>query len=661
MYTGASGSQNVDLPNNPIAGNFVVCGIATGGISDVTSVADDNGNPYTKTTNSASENGNDKAYVYYLANAPANASKTIVITTSNGNVAVWCAEFSGVAKTNPLETDVQGNGTGATINTPSLSTSNDGDLLISVAKANATITSANSPWTGISTVQDGNYAEYYVQPAHGSQAIAFTQNSSAGWTSMGAAFKPEQSGGEIGNLLPHLFIRGGSSGGGSFWSGDGGEGSGTVSIDAANSPAVVIGNASTPQSTNSFNVSENSLVVLVLAVDNSGGTCTASIADNKGNTYSRYARSNTGGGGCNEVWGYYYTGTQTGVIVTATITNGWGAANTASMVVKVLTGASSSQPGTVVTSNANSNASLTPQSTGSYIFGAVEATNGGSAYTVYNANTASLNENHSAGGNFAQLIFQSTNTTSSLSAVTYGASNSQSSQDFTAVEIKPALGGGMPAAAAHSDTFTAANNTALATHNSDWADMDSGMYLVSNIEIYNNQVRPLSASTPAGAMNSASGSDTSQMLVKAYSDTSVWKYICVRAGLTGGTYKTGYCITFNAASGGNWTRAGIYKGGTLVQNSSAISYSQASDHTLKVTASGTNPVTVNGYIDGVLVVTYSDSSSPYGTGGHPGFLISPNGSNTVYMDDWNDGTVAVTQTGLIKVRGGGAGRGVKFR
>lgn len=180
------------LPNNPAVGNFVVAAVCTNGTADtITSVKDSNNNTYVATTKTPFTGVDTRVGIYYLANVPSGATKTVTVTMSSGvNNAVWVAEFSGVATTTPLETDATGNSSanGTHINSPSVTTTNDGDLLISVVGAGNTISTANSPWTGISTVQNGNYAEYMTQGTHGVQATDFTQGVSANWNGIIAAF-----------------------------------------------------------------------------------------------------------------------------------------------------------------------------------------------------------------------------------------------------------------------------------------------------------------------------------------------------------------------------------------------------------------------------------------------------------------------------------------
>lgn len=192
--TGAGTTATATLTNNPTAGNFVIALVASAnGAATTCTVQDGAGTPnaYTKTAGSPTFRlGIGSAFVFYLPNAPGTANKAITATASSTSVQIWVAEFSGVATSSPFEREAGDNThSGATINLPTITTTNNGDLIVACAVAGATITSANSPWTGISIVQNGNYAAYMIQGTAGAQAINFTQNASSTWTAQEAAFK----------------------------------------------------------------------------------------------------------------------------------------------------------------------------------------------------------------------------------------------------------------------------------------------------------------------------------------------------------------------------------------------------------------------------------------------------------------------------------------
>ena len=198
-YSFSGTTLTITFPTNPTPGNLVVFEVGWHGNSQTTTatVTDSNNNVYMKSTNSPSSNplgGGIESWIFYLPNAPSNASMTVTATFSlTGNAEGGLAEFSGVAASSPLEGDAAYNGTAssATINLPGITTSSDKDLLIGVTHAENRVSAVNSPWTIIGALigNDGyGQGEYYVQPAAGAQAIGFTQTPGE-WTAMVAAFK----------------------------------------------------------------------------------------------------------------------------------------------------------------------------------------------------------------------------------------------------------------------------------------------------------------------------------------------------------------------------------------------------------------------------------------------------------------------------------------
>jgi hypothetical protein len=161
-------------------------------------VKDGSNNSYTMTPNSPNivNPTQTVTYIFYLI-APANAHKSVTVSFTSGAtcIEVWLAEFSGAATSNVLEADYPGGSTlsGSTINTPTLTPSNDGDLLWVQAATAENITSAGGSWTGVLSIQNGDYCEYYIQGSHANVQANFPQNSAV-WNSIGAAFKAAPAG-----------------------------------------------------------------------------------------------------------------------------------------------------------------------------------------------------------------------------------------------------------------------------------------------------------------------------------------------------------------------------------------------------------------------------------------------------------------------------------
>lgn len=187
-------------------------------------------------------------------------------------------------------------------------------------------------------------------------------------------------------------------------------------------------------------------------------------------------------------------------------------------------------------------------------------------------------------------------------------------------------------AVADSGSFTGTDNTTLSAYNSNWAAADGGS--IANAILKSNQLYQ-NSSTPFWAMYTASTSDISQVVVKAQaqSTTAVLKGPLVRASAD----TTGYYLLMQTVSSGNYTGVLFLRDGVSVGSCvSVITASLTADHTLKIVASGTNPTTLQGYVDGSLVCTKTDSTTP-ATSGSPGIYMG-NIVNTGdrYVDDWSD-------------------------
>lgn len=181
-----------------------------------------------------------------------------------------------------------------------------------------------------------------------------------------------------------------------------------------------------------------------------------------------------------------------------------------------------------------------------------------------------------------------------------------------------------------SDLFTGVDGTLLATHNPAWGNMGA-TYLVSNVSIASNQARG-AVYIFSGARHTTSSSDISQFVAKSYTTTGTQKRPHVRASST----SRGYSFKMGNPSGLNFRNIEIEKDGAYFKECAMPDKICTSDHTLKITASGTSSVTITAYVDGEQMCQAVDSSSPI-MSGNPGFSILgdgvPAGNN---IDDWQD-------------------------
>lgn len=184
-----------------------------------------------------------------------------------------------------------------------------------------------------------------------------------------------------------------------------------------------------------------------------------------------------------------------------------------------------------------------------------------------------------------------------------------------------------------SDSFTNDDDTALATHDSNWGDL--GGWNVSDLEINTNQVQGATDFTWCGARYTTSTEDVCQIVFKTGTTIATYQRVHVRA--TGS--HTGYSAAFGGGSGGNWTDLTFYKNDSFLAGTGGYTISQASDHTMKITAAdnGGN-VDLELFIDTVSELTTSDTSAVY-TSGSPGFLIRRENAASAAdtrMDDFDD-------------------------
>lgn len=184
----------------------------------------------------------------------------------------------------------------------------------------------------------------------------------------------------------------------------------------------------------------------------------------------------------------------------------------------------------------------------------------------------------------------------------------------------------------YDDAFTGTDGTLLAAYNNKWASMGA-TYTVGGFKILGNVVTTISTFTSAGAYHTDSTSDVSQITIKALTNTAqtVNKNVAIRADGTG----TGYGALLSLTAG-NWANAYFKKNGAALGSAcTGLAYAASADHTLRLVATGTAPVTLTLYVDSTQVCQTTDSSPL--AAGHPGFYVSGNGTvgNNAF-DDWRD-------------------------
>jgi beta-glucanase (GH16 family) len=146
------------------------------------SVADSDGNTYAFTPHSPTT-GN--VWIAYSANVKGGNITISCGVPTGDTVSVGVAEFSGVGV---LDTDAYATASsGTTVNTPSITPSQSGEVLFAATAVGGEITVAGSGWT-LGTVTNGNATEYQILSGTSATAVNFTQTGGSGWAAIEAAF-----------------------------------------------------------------------------------------------------------------------------------------------------------------------------------------------------------------------------------------------------------------------------------------------------------------------------------------------------------------------------------------------------------------------------------------------------------------------------------------
>lgn len=188
---------------------------------------------------------------------------------------------------------------------------------------------------------------------------------------------------------------------------------------------------------------------------------------------------------------------------------------------------------------------------------------------------------------------------------------------------------GCSASGSASDTFAGSASTPLATHSACWttANATAGWVVTNLVLSGSNTVQLSSAFAQGGAIYSSSTSDISQAVYKAFSDYSHFKAACVR--ITPGTH-SGYCFNEQSTTSGVVTKDGGFGTGM------SFTLPSGSDHTIKISATGTSSVIISVTVDGGVPQNWTDASSPL-PAGHPGIEMQGNGTISFsQLGTWQD-------------------------
>lgn len=131
--TSTSSSTTVACPyrNNVTAASLLYIAVQWPSSTATASIADTLASTWTAVGAGVIVQGGQSSESWYSPNAAAGADTvTITFTAAQGNAMVTCREYQGVATSSPLDVQISGHGSGTTISSGSMTTTNANDLLV---------------------------------------------------------------------------------------------------------------------------------------------------------------------------------------------------------------------------------------------------------------------------------------------------------------------------------------------------------------------------------------------------------------------------------------------------------------------------------------------------------------------------------------------------
>jgi hypothetical protein len=187
------------------------------------------------------------------------------------------------------------------------------------------------------------------------------------------------------------------------------------------------------------------------------------------------------------------------------------------------------------------------------------------------------------------------------------------------------------------DNFTAANGTALATYNAQWTAAVSGW------EVRDNKANATADADSYAIRNEGgySADQSSKANITGMSSFSEYRGVCARCAGSEATFR-GYVVLTDGSSGAGHTGIGkVTNGSTAVLKDVTTTF--AANDQIEIRCTGTSPVTIAFYKNGVLVDSTTDNDSPY-TDGAPGIYAY---GNTPGLDDWEGADIAGGTTATV--------------
>jgi hypothetical protein len=181
-----------------------------------------------------------------------------------------------------------------------------------------------------------------------------------------------------------------------------------------------------------------------------------------------------------------------------------------------------------------------------------------------------------------------------------------------------------------SDVFTAADSTALATHNGGWT------IARNNFNIFSNRARGNTGSDDCYAWWSGdvfTADQYSKLSIWGMSNGAQYRGVTVRASGTGVTHNCYSFYTDGVSGAGHSELAKVVNGSASVIKTFATTF--VDGDVVELRATGTTTTTLALYKNSVLIDSVTDSSSPH-TSGAAGITVYGAGDG---IDDWSAGNL----------------------
>ncbi len=193
--TTAKSSASLAFPANNTLGNWIGVGIRVGQANDTITVKDSKGNTYHNATQINQAGDGDTLAIFYAENIAAGANTVTVSVSSADTLRFAILEFSGVAPSGSIDQAIASQGSNASPNSGSITTTANGDLLLgAILTADGETFTAGSGFQIVESVpakpNTKLMIEYQVQASSGSTSSSAKLSSADPWAAGIAAFKP---------------------------------------------------------------------------------------------------------------------------------------------------------------------------------------------------------------------------------------------------------------------------------------------------------------------------------------------------------------------------------------------------------------------------------------------------------------------------------------